>query len=291
MESQLFYMGTSKILEIRKGGSATFTWGTYGSWTKLKKPEAANTKLVKYNKSTKDKAGKASGYKSGGVTVCDTNIPSTASRTISGVERICDVRYQVRGYTIYSRTSALKKKKKMKRITYSTSKPYQYRLQYQDKATVDATYSTYEDGVQIFYFADHYYDDSGNEVAQTSYLPHPCECEMTYSDVRRNFETGSANNSDGRDNSGSYVLSNVRANVVTMTLKWAGISEDDGETILQILNPSKDTKGKYNYITVQYLDPATGKAKNGTFFANSERTVSKYPNGYFKEISVTLMEV
>lgn len=290
MEAQLFYMGTSKILEIRKGGSTTFTWGSYGPWTKLKKPVASKTKAVKYSKSAKDKPGSASEFKAGGVTVCDTSIPATAQRTIDGVERTCRVRYQVRGYTIYSKTSALKKKKKMKRSTYTTKKPYQYRLQYEDKAVVDKEYSTYVDSEAIFFFADHYFDGSGNRANAPSHLPHPCECSLTYSDVRRNFES-SANNSDGRDNSGSYVLSNVRANVVTLTLKWAGVTAEEGEAILQILNPSKNTKGEYNYITVQYLDPATGKPKNGTFFASNERSIVKYPNGLFKEISVSLMEV
>lgn len=290
MEAQLFYMGTSKILEIRKGGATTFTWGSYGPWTKLKKPVASKTKSVKYSKSAKDKAGSASGFKAGGVTLCDTNIPATAQRTIDGVERTCDVRYQVRGYTIYSRTAALKKKKKMKRSTYTTGKPYQYRLQYADKAIVDKEYSTYVDSEAIFFFADHYFDSAGSRVNTSSHLPHPCECSLTYSDVRRNFES-SANNSDGRDNSGSYILSNVRANVVMLTLKWAGVTEEEGETILQVLNPSKNTKGQYNYITIQYLDPATGKPKNGTFFASNERSIVKYPNGVFKEISVSLMEV
>lgn len=290
MEAQLLYLGTSKVLEIRKGGSVSFTWGTTNSWTKLKSPVASKTASVKYNKSTSNKAGSASGYKTGGVTVCGTSIPKTVTRTISGVERTCDVRYQVRGYTIYSRTSALKKKNKMKRTTYTTSKPYQYRTQYADKAVVDKTYSTYEDAMQIFFFADYYLDDNGNEVKTENHLPHPVDVSLSYSDVRRNFES-SANNSDGRDNSGSYVMSNVRANVVTLTLGWKGIPEEYGEMILQVLNPTKNTKGAYNYVTAQYLDPATGNIKNGTFFANSERTVTKYPDGTFKEITVTLMEV
>lgn len=290
MEAQLFYMGTSKILEIRKGGPVTFEWGSYGPWTKLKKPVASKTKSVKYSKSKKNKEGRPSGFKAGGVKVCDTSIPATAQRTIDGVERTCAVQYQVRGYTIYSRTAALKKKRKMKCVIYTREKPYQYRLQYEDKANPVKEYSTYVDSEAIFFFADHYFDGSGNRANAPSHLPHPCECSLTYSDVRRNFES-SANNSDGRDNSGSYVLSNVRANVVTLTLKWAGVTAEEGEAILQILNPSKNTKGEYNYITVQYRDPATGKPKNGTFFASNERSIVKYPNGVFKEISVSLMEV
>lgn len=288
-ETQLYFIGTSKIKEIRKGGEVKFQWGNYSGWKKFKSPNAASSKKVKYNKKTKNKVGNKKLGGNGGITKLGTHIPATAIRTISGVERTCDVRYYQRGYTIYTRTTKLKKEKKMLRKTYTSSKPYQYRLQYKDKAVVDKSYSEYIDGKEYVFFGDRYYNDKGEEIATTGHLPHPVTCDMTYSDVRKNFES-SANNSESRDNSGSYVLSNVRANIVTLNLVWMGLSKDEGEDLLDTLNPSKNSKGKYEYLTVQYLDHATGKHKNGTFFADA-RSVSKYPNGYFKEISVTLTEV
>lgn len=288
-ETQLYFIGTSKIKEIRKGGEVTFQWGSYSSWKKFKSPAASSSKKVKYNKSTKNKVGKQKLGGNGGVTKLGTSIPATATRIISGVERVCEVRFYQRGYTIYTRTSALKKIKKMLKKTYTASNPYQYRLQYKDKAVVNKTYSEYVDGKEYVFFSDHYYDDKGNKITTNGHLPHPITCDMTYSDVRKNFES-SANNSESRDNSGSYILSNVRANIVTMELVWAGLTKEEGEDLLDTLNPSKNSKGKYEYLTVQYLDHASGKYKNGTFFADA-RSVSKYPSGYFKEISVTLTEV
>lgn len=288
-EAQIYFIGTSKIKEIRKGGEVTFHWGDYSSWRNFKSPVAASSRKVKYNKKTKNKAGGRKLGGNGGVTKLGTSIPATAQRTISGVERTCDVRYWQRGYTTYTRTSKLKKQKKMLKKTYTSSKPYQYRLQYKDKAVVDKTYSKYVDGIEYIYFADHYYADDGTETATDGHLPHPTTCDFAYSDVRKNFESN-ANNSDSRDNSGSYILSNVRANVVTLTLAWTGLSKEEGKEILDTLNPSKNKDGKYEYLTVQYLDHATGKHKNGTFFADT-RNVSKYPDGHFREISVILTEV
>lgn len=289
-ETQLFFIGTSKIKEIRKGGEVTFEWGNYGSWTNFKKPAAASSKKVKYNKKTKNKAGSKKLGGNGGVTKLGTSIPKTAQRTISGVERTCDVRYWQRGYTIYTRSAKMKKEKKMLKKTYTASKPYQYRLQYKDKAVVNKAYSEYVDGMEYIFFSDHYYDDNGNKKTPEGHLPHPTTCEMVYSDVRKNFESN-ANNSDSRDNTGSYILSNVRANIVTLNITWTGLSKDEGEELLDTLNPSRNKTGQYEYLTVQYLDHATGKHKNGTFFADSRNISTKYPNGYFREISVTLTEV
>lgn len=287
-QTQIFYIGTSKIKEIRTGGSVTFDWGNYGNWTTFKNPTAQSKKKVTYNKTSKNKAGSSALGGNGGVTVNGTVIPATATRTIAGVERTVQVRYYKRGYTKYTRTSALKSQKKMYKTTYTTTHPYQYRLQYKDKPITTASYSQYIDGMDYIYFADHYYND-GEEVTTTGHILHPIECDVTYSDVRRNFES-SANNSDGRDNYGSYVLSNVRANVVSLNLKWTGLTEEQGADLLDTLNPSKDTTGKYNYVVVQYRDPATAQILNKTFYAG-ERKVTKYPSGTIKEISVTLTEV
>ena len=73
-----------------------------------------------------------------------------------------------------------------------------------------------------------------------------------------------------------------------------GIKE--GQELLNVLNATNTYTGvnettlKNNYIIAQYLDPQTGKAKNGTFFP-SDRKVEKYPNGMYKSVSVTLTEV
>lgn len=288
-ETQLFYIGTSKIKEIRAGGSVTYEWGTYGDWTTFKSPVASSASNVTYNKNTKNAAGSAALGGNGGVTVLGTVIPATAIRTISGVERTCAVRYYKRGYTIYTRTSALKKKKKMKKTVYTAAKPYQYRLQYQDKPVVNADYSSYENGVEYIYFADHYYDE-GVSVATAGHIPHPVDVEFSYFDVRRNFDTSAANNTDGRDNQGSYVLSNVRANLLNLTLKWNGLNSEEGAALLETLNPSKDDNGEYDYLIVQYLDPVTNTPTNKTFFA-SDRNIVKYATGVYKEITVTLTEV
>lgn len=284
-EIQLYYIGTSKIKEIRAGGSVTFDWGSYGPWTNFKKPVAASKKEVKYNKKTKNAVGSQAFGGNGGVTVLGTAIPRTATKVVQGVERTVDVRYWKRGYTIYTRTSKLTKKKKMARTKYTTAKPYQYRLQYKDKPIVNADYSSYANGVDYIYFADHYYN--GSEIVPTTgHLPHPVDYSLDYSEVRRNFDTSSANNNDGRDNKGSYVLSNVRRNLVTLELGWKGLKTEEGADLLDTLNPTASG----NYLTVQYLDPATNKVKNGTFFAGN-RAVTKYSNGVFKEIKVTLTEV
>lgn len=285
-EIQLYYIGTSKIKEIRQGGSVTFDWGSYDVWTNFAAPIKSSTVAVKYNKTTKDAVGGASLVGNGGVTYAGTAIPAQVERLIDGVERMCDVRFYKRPFTQYTRTAALKKKKKMSRTIYSA---YQYLLQYKDKPIVNKDYSTYADGVEYIYFADHYFDDEGTEQSTPGHILHPIECSLTYSDIRRNFNS-EANNSDNRDNTGTYVLTNVRPNVVTLTFKWQGLSAEDGADLLDTLNPSQDTNGQYNYLIVQYKDPATGEAKTGTFFAG-ERSVNKYFDGSFKDISVTLTEV
>ena len=167
-ETQIYFIGTSKIKEIRKGGNVTFYWGNYSSWRNFKSPVAASSKKVKYNKKTKNKAGSKKLGGNGGVTKLGTTIPATAQRTISGVERTCDVRYYQRGYTIYTRTSKLKKQNKMLKKTFTSSKPYQYRLQYKDKAVLDKNYSEYVDGVEYIFFADHYYADDGTYKSSAS---------------------------------------------------------------------------------------------------------------------------
>ena len=286
-ETQLYYIATSKVKEIRKGGEVTrYDWGSYGAWTKFKSPAAYKKVNVAYSAKTKNKVGAKNGKaRAGGSTVLGTKIPATASRQIDGVSRTVDVRYWQRGYTIYTRTSDLKKKKKMLKTTYSSTKPYQYRLQYKDKPVVDKVYSEYIDGYEYTFFSDVYYADDGTETATDGHIAHPITCSVTYSDVRRNFDS-TANNQDGRDNSGSYVMSNVRANVVTIELEWAGLSDEQGMDLLDTLNPDKT----HPYIIAQFRDPQTGAYRNGTFYA-SERKTEKYPNGMFKTIEVTLTEV
>lgn len=284
-EIQLYFIAVSTKTEIRMSGQTSYNWGSYGSWTKFKSPQKASSKKVTYNSKTKNKAGGSKYANTGGRTVLGTYIPATATKVIDGVPTTVAVRYYVRGYTIYTRTSALKKKKKMLKDTYTTAKPYQYILQYKDKVTYESDYSQFIDGMQHIYFADHYYDDNGASVATTGHLPHPSDITFSYSDVRKNFEITS-NNSDQRDNKGKYILSNVRTNILTMQLTWTGLTVDEGKDLLAVLNPEV---GK-NYLTVQYLDPETQVHKNGTFYAEA-RNVSKYPNGLFKEITVTLTEV
>lgn len=281
-EVQLFYIGTSKVKEIRQGGQVTYTWGATSGWSSFKSP-GTSKKEIKYKKSYKNGAdSKPTGWYAGGQTRYGTWIPATAQRTVGGVERTCAVRFRMRKYYKYTRTSKQKKKGKCTKATQTYG---QYQLQYADKAIVTAEYSTYTNGMDYIFFADHYYDASGNVVQTTGHLPHPVDVTMTYSDVRRNFNS-EANNNDSRDNSGTFVLSNVRANVMTISLKWAGLQPEEGRDLIDSLNPQKE----YPYLTVQYLDPATGKYKNGTFYT-SERVSSKYANGIFKEISVTLTEV
>lgn len=284
-EVQLFYIGTSKKKEIRMSGEASFNWGSYSKWKAFKSPVAKSSKKVAYDKKSKNKAGASKYGGVGGVTVLGTAIPATAQKMIGGVERTVDVRYYQRGYTIYKRTSSLKNQKKMLKKVYSKDKPYQFRLQYKDKVTYETAYSEYVDGVDYIYFADHYYDDQGQSVSTTGYMAHPCEVSMSYSDVRKNFESN-ANNNETRDNKGKYVLTNVRPNVMSMTLKWSGLSAADGADLLDTLNPDGDGK----YLIVQYLDPAKRVAVNGTFFADT-RNIQKFGNGIYKEITVTLTEV
>lgn len=287
-QAQLTFIATSKVKEIRKGASVTFDWGSYGPWKTFKNPTAASKKKVAYSKKAKNSKGAEKYGGAGGVTVHGSRIPATATKIIDGVSRTVDVRYYVRGYTKYTKTDKLKKDKKMYKTVYTKAKPYQYRLRYKDKAIRDAAYSSYSDGMDYLYFANFYYSGS-TLMHRDKHLPHPVEFSVKYSDVRRNFES-SANNSDGRDNHGSYVLSNVRANVVTLDLEWQGLKADDGADLLDTLNPSKDSKGKYNYLLVQYRDPAQGKFVNKTFYASS-RDVEMYPNGMYKSIQVTLTEV
>ncbi len=285
-ESMLFYIGTSKVKEVRKGGEVTqLSWGAKSKWLKFSRPDTSK-KQIKYQKKKKNGYSKASSWAAGGVTRYGTAIPATAQRTVAGVERTCDVRYRMRKYTKYTRTAKQKKNKKCTRTIYTY---YVYQLQYKDKLTVETEYSEYRDGIDYIYFTDHYYDDQGQAIPTTGHMDHPNSVSLVYADVRKNFEAN-ANNNDARDNMGTYILANVRANVVTLNLTWQGLSADDGTDLLDTLNPARDTSGEYPYLVVQYYDPATGEAKNGTFFAG-DRTVEKYPNGSFKEISVQLTEV
>lgn len=283
-EVQLFFIGTSTKTEVRMGGAVTYNWGSYGAWTKFKNPVAKSAKLVKYNKTTKSKAGASQYGGVGGVTKLGTSIPATAKRTIDGVEMTVDVRYWQRGYTIIKRDSTMKKMLRMAKLMFTKDKPYQYRLQYKDKAIYEKEYSQYVDGTEYVYFADHYYV-GGVRQEREGHLPHPSDISFQYSDVRKNFDLN-ANNSESRDNYGKYVMSNVRSNIMTMQLTWTGLSAEEGADLLATLNPGS---GK-NYLIVQYWNPASQKAKNGTFYADP-RTITKYPNGLFKEISVTLTEV
>ena len=284
-EIQLFYIGTSKAKEIRMSGVPTYNWGSTGKWTKFKEPVANASKKVAYNKTAKSGHGATKYGGLGGVTKLGTTIPARAQKMIGGVSVTVDVRYYQRGYTIIKRTAALTRQKKMLKTTYTKDKPYQYQLQYKDKVTYSKSYSTYVNGTEYIYFADHYYNDSGTRVNTNGHLPHPSSISFSFADVRRNFESN-ANNNDNRDNKGKYVMSNVRSNVLTMNMTWTGLSGDDGSDLLDTLNPDNGQ----NYLIVQYLDPVKQKAKNGTFFA-AARNVEKYPNGVFKEISVTLTEV
>lgn len=294
-EIELFYIGTSKVKEIRQGGEVSFDWrdkrekqDDWSEWIKFKTPTVTK-KTVKYDKNKKngwDKVANATSWADGGVTEYGTEIPATEMRMIDGVERECEVQYRKRKYFKYTRTSAQKKNGKCTKSTYTY---YGYQKRYKDKPIVNKEYSLYVDGVEYIFFADRYYDDEGVEIVTSGHLPHPVSYQMTYSDVRKNFESN-ANNSDSRDNTGSYVLANVRANVVVLELSWTGLSEADGSDLLDTLNPQKDTSGDYPYLIVQYRDQASGKPKTGTFFAG-DRVVTKYPNGMFKEISVTLTEV
>lgn len=290
-QSFLYFIATSKALSIESGGAfLRWDWGTVGTWRTFKKPVAVKNSKVKYNKTAKNTPGaikKHYTHAEAGVTKYGTYIPATAQKTVDGVLETVDVKFDTRKYTIYKRTATLKKSGKMSKLAYDE---YQYRLIYKDKKVVDKSYSDYADGYNFVYFANEYWKN-GVRYTRNGHIPHPVEFNVTYSDVRRNIDTSAANNGDGRDNKGTYVLSNVRNNVVTLNLKWAGLSANEGKDLLDTLNPSlSSTNKKQNYLLVQYRDPATLLVRNKTFFA-SERNVERYPNGVFKEISVTLTEV
>lgn len=289
-KAQLLYIGTSKAKEIRAGTVKELHWGTYGAWTSFKKPVADSAVKVTYDTTSKNAAGASGDGGAGGVTRLGSTIPAQKSAKVEGKATMCDVRYEVRGYTTYTRTSALKRTKEMLKTVYTIDNPYQYRIQVKDKLIIRSDYSTYEDGRDYIFFADHYYNGSGERVDTTGHLPHPQGYEVTLSDVHRNFDTSNMNNSDGRDNAGTFVLSNVRANLVTLKLSWNGLTPEQGIDLMDTLNPEKDKTGEYNYLVVQFLDPATGQPVNKTFFA-SERSATFYANGNYKEISVTLTEV
>lgn len=300
-QTQIYYIATSKIKEMREDASITgWDWGTMTSWRKFKNPSRKSKKKVKYNKKSKNKPNTTSGSKtakSGGVTVLGTKIPATATRMIAGVSRTVEVRYFQRGYIKYKRTDKMKKKKQMLKTTYTNSKPYQYRLQYRDKPITDTTYTAYEDGTEFVFFSDSYLKD-GKWVTRKGHVPHPINCSMQFIDCRRNFDSN-AKNSDGRDNYGTYVLSNVRSNILVMSLEWQGLTEKQGILLLDTLNPERTWKDKKTkktksakspYLQVQYRNPQTGNVTKGVFFAK-ERSVTKLPNGYYGSISVELEEV
>lgn len=282
----LLYLATSKKKEIRGGGAVTrFEWGSYLSWTTFKTPYAYSNKKVKYDKTTKNKVGKSKLGGAGGGTHYGTYIPATKQVTIAGVTRTVDVRYYQRGYTKYTRTSALKKEKKMRKQVYTASKPYQYRLQLKDKPIYETEYSEYIDGEDYIFFADFYYIDK-ERCTREGHLPHPIIQNLTYFDVNRNQDTSAANNSDERDNYGKFVLSKVRANVVMLELEWAGLSLEDGRDLIDTLCPDRE----HPYVIAQYYDPRLGYYRRATFYA-SERTVEQYSNGVYRSIKVTLTEV
>lgn len=303
-ETELYYIAGSGVKEIRKGGEIIgWDWGSPGGWTKLKSPVKASYKKIKYNKKNKTWAaskGKASGWKDAkDNTVAGTKMPSSATRTVNGVERTVAVQYQVKEHVIYGKKKSSGKGKKKKyyqyKTTYTTAKPYYYRLRYKEKPVVDGNYSTYRDtdGKYYAYFSDTYYDGSIAKKSP-SRMRHPTKFNVTYSEVRKNLNS-SANNSDSRDNSGNYVFTNVRSNIVSLELEWTGLKPQEGQELMGVLNrtqSSTDNKNTItnNYIIAQYLDPQTGKPKNGTFYA-SDRKVEKYPNGMYKTVSVTLTEV
>lgn len=282
-EIQIYYIATSKNVNIRSGGEViNYKWGSLGKWTKLKKPTGKEEK-VKYNKTSKNKYKNKSSWKSGGVTLKGTSIPAKANRMIDGTETQVDVRYRTRDLWKYERTKTLTKSNKMKRTKFT---PYEYQLQYKDAISVDKTYSTFDDLLQktLVFFADRYYKD-GVETLTASHIPHPQVCEFEFIDVQKNFNQNS-NNSESRDNKGTYVLSNVRANVLAINLEFNGLDEEQGAFLLSTLNPST----KYPYIEVQYLDVSTKKVKTGTFYPES-RKANKLHTGVFESIAVRLVEV
>lgn len=292
--NQLIYIATSKVKEIRKGGSVTYEWNIPKTltWSTFKSPVKASQTKVKYSKTAKDTPGARSTVKHevpvGGETRLGTFFPRTEDRMINGVSRPCEVAYFVRGYTKYTKTTALKKAGKMAKLKYTIAHPYQYAKVYKSKPVVQKDYSIYENGMEFIFFGDEYYADDGTAVPTEGHLPHPTEYSLGYFDVRKNFDINS-NNSD-RDNSGTMVLKNVRANVVTINLVWEGLTAEQGAEIIDTLNPEKGTSGEYAYLLVQYRDPQTDEIKTGTFFAG-DRTVEPYANGAISKLSVQLTEV
>lgn len=290
VEPILLYIGTSKNKEIRGSGVRTLHWSGKSKWVKLKKPVAKKNLKVAYDKKSKDKPGTKTYWGLGdNGTHWGTKFPRTAQRTIEGVVETVDVRVYVKGATIFQRTSALKalRPSKMRKLVYTgKNNSYYYQLQYKDKPTYQTVYSRFVDGTSYINFWDYYVDDSGAVIPTDGHLMHPQVCSITYFDVNKNFDTSASNNNDGRDKKGTLVMTKVRCNLVELELEWAGLSAEDGDDLLDTLNP---TKG-HPYLVVQYVDPATGKAKNCTCTA-SDRAVEKYSNGYYKKIAVTLTEV
>lgn len=284
----LLYVGTSKQKAIRGSGVRTLHWGGYSKWVKLKKPVAKKTVKVAYDKKTKDKVGTQTYWGVGDGNVhYGTRFPATASRPIEGVYEPVDVRVYVKGATIITRTSALKAQKKMKKSVFSgRTNPYYYRLQYKDKATYNSNYSRYADGTSYINFWEYYYDDNGEIIPTDGKMLHPQTCNITYFDVDKNFDASKANNNSGRDNKGTLVMKKVRCNLVEMELEWSGLSAEDGDYLLDTLNP--DTT--HPYVVIQYIDPSTNSPRNATCYA-SERRIEKYPSGHYKSLSVTLTEV
>lgn len=284
----LLYIGTSKAKEIHSGGSVTWEWGSYGAWTKFKSPVTASTKYKPLNLTAKNKVGASKYGGMGGVTVLGSSIPATKPVVRDGVTYNVPVRYYQRGYTKYIKNLPAPLRLQMMKLVYTKDNPYQYRIQLKDKMVVDKTYSSYSDGYEYIYFADYYYNGS-TRVQTTGHMMHPREFTVSYSDVHRNLNQAT-NNQDGRDNKGNFVLSNVRANVVTLNMTWEGLSAEDGADLLDTLNPTKTSSGQYNYLIVQFVNPATGRPVNKTFYA-SDRQAEQFANGHFRSISVTLTEV
>ena len=295
-ETQLYYIGTSKAVEI-KGGISISKWGyskdsslnKNAKWTKLKKPVAKSNKKVKYSGKLKTKAGSSSKELTTSGTVRGTSIINSKTITYQGTSVKIKVTHKLRGYTIYTKTKALKKANKMGRTIYDNSDyPYQYHYYYYDTPIYTSNYSDYDNilNQQLVFFSDKYYDTTGAEVTTKGHLPHPTSCELTYSDVHKNVTSNYNNSSDSRDNQGSYILSNVRANVRSISLTWEGLTAVEGADLLSVLNPTK----KYPYINVQFLDYQTNSVANGTFFVG-DRKIKKLHNGMFESISVDLTEV
>lgn len=293
-ESQLFYLATNRYSFISsQKASLVNDWSDPTEWQNVKSPSAASTTTITYNTTSQNVPGAAGSWLDGdGKAHFGTVVPAPKVVTRDGVDYTITTQYQVRGYTVYSRTTALTKKKKMQQKVYNnTTKPLQIRMRSNDKfAQVIQEYSTLEGSVMTVFFADHYKDDDGQIASRDTWLPHPNVFELSYGDVRKNMDTQNANNSDNRDNKGSYILSNVRANVVTLNMSWQGLTADEGKQLLAVLNPDLSNGNNRPYINAQFLSPEAGVPVNKTFFAG-DRKVLKYPNGTFKEISVTLTEV